>query len=733
MSEEQHAPPPQGPKQDLEITLPATSATSATGSKAPQSKGAAAGSYAASGTPGSRAHVRVTLKHTVQDLCDDKLILAAKRLDYDARLVPSLGDIPLLAKLGQGGMGAVYYGLHPRLNKEVAVKVLPFNLVDKHPEMVDRFFREAQLASNVQSPHLVAVTDVNEESGLFYLVMEYVHGTTGGGYLRGVCEGGLIGLPETEALDICIAATAGLAAAHAAGIIHRDVKPENILIPRQVATNHGHQTPAPDGAGWKPAPQTPEFEFRRSKLSDLGLARTEEFSQSLTGTELCMGTPGYMSPEQAMDAKTCGKPADIFSMGATLYALLTGNAPFRESTLMRVLLATRNEPYPAIHAIRSDISAPTINLIDRCLAKDPSQRFADGAALLEAITLCRKGIIEPARDSQTTIKEVARISLTPEAGQHASSPSTYVGQHPDTQSATPTAISAAAMTPTLIGQTPAMTPAHPIRWGRWVAAGLAFVLAGAGALFLHHQQQFKSDLSRAIVGGKTAAGKSGDELSHAIEALEAVADPEANHHGVDVQDAQELLASLKTRRDMLDKRKAEFDRLLAESQKLGKSTPVAAFKGLTHAEEFGAADAEKGVPDLLGTAQPGIPMLKMDLRSSMEHREKKFETNADAAKKAKADQDWAKAQECAEQAIKVLADIKRPDKAEVETLLNEANETRDAFGYNVHEGERLLKAGEFANAKAAFEKAKAAWEKSPDIAKADEGIAAADKGLTDKR
>jgi len=289
-------------------------------------------------------------------------------VDFGNAKVPSLGGIPLLAKLGQGGMGAVYYGIHPRLKIEVAVKVLPFHLAEQNPEMVQRFFREAETAARVSSPHLVNVKDVNQESGIHYLVMEFVKGQTAGGYLRKVKESGATGLVEAEALDICIAASEGLCAAHEEGIIHRDIKPDNILIPF-------------DKSG--------QPSFAASKLSDLGLARGVDPGHSLTGSNLPMGTPGYMPPEQAEDAKNARKPADVFSMGATLYALLSGNAPFQGSALLKILRATIEQPQTPIRQLRPEISAATAALLDKCLAKDPSQRLTDAAALLEALKACR--------------------------------------------------------------------------------------------------------------------------------------------------------------------------------------------------------------------------------------------------------------------------------------------------------------------------------------------------------
>jgi tetratricopeptide (TPR) repeat protein len=269
-------------------------------------------------------------------------------LPRDARGRPTVGGIPLVRRLGRGGMGAVYFAVHPRLQLDVAVKILPPDLAEQEPRLAERFLAEARLAASVSSDHLVRVLDVNVESGTHYLVMEFVAGESAGALVK---RGGP--LAERDALDIIRAATRGLAAAHGRGIVHRDVKPENILVP----------------AG-QPA---------RAKLADLGLAKPENASVGLTMSHVAMGTPGYMAPEQAEDAKRAGPAADVFSMGAALYALLAGRAPFRGPSLMMILrdTATRDpDPLPA------GVSGATRELVARCLAKEPSRRPRDGAALL---------------------------------------------------------------------------------------------------------------------------------------------------------------------------------------------------------------------------------------------------------------------------------------------------------------------------------------------------------------
>jgi len=305
------------------------------------------------------------------DLNSDTLLRSTPRLLVDGATAPSLGGIPLLAKLGQGAMGAVYYGIHPIHKNEVAVKVLPQHLAEEQPDLVQRFHREADVASKIHSPHLVTISTINQQNGLYFLVMEFVNGTSAGSHLKQVRTSGSIGLAENDALDLCIAATAGLAAAHRVGVVHRDIKPDNILLPKDKSTG--------------------VLQLSLSKLADLGLAR-EDGSASLTGTNSCMGTAGYMAPEQIMDAKRCGKPADVFCMGATLYALLAGRPPFSGATVMAALLATTQEPHPPIKTLRPDISNITSELLDRCLAKDPAKRFVDGTALLEAMRICRDNL-----------------------------------------------------------------------------------------------------------------------------------------------------------------------------------------------------------------------------------------------------------------------------------------------------------------------------------------------------
>lgn len=325
------------------------------------------------------------------DLGSDRLLRSLERSSHEGAEVPSIAGIHILRKLGQGGMGAVYLGWKPLLRRHVAVKVLPLHLAELQPQMVDRFIREAQIAASIESPHLVRVIDVGEVEGLFYIVMEYVEGGSAGSLLRGTAAGRL---DEQEALDVCIAATRGLAAAHERGIIHRDIKPDNIMVPF-------------DSAGlpmWSAA-----------KLADLGLARSEELGQSLTGTQAGMGTPGYMAPEQAMSAHRARKPADVFGMGATLYALLTGRSPFEGESSAAAMLATLQQPHAPVRELTPAVSEATATLIDVTLAKEPDQRYPDAAAMLAALEACRSVMVVGTDQARQRVLDLRNAGETGDA------------------------------------------------------------------------------------------------------------------------------------------------------------------------------------------------------------------------------------------------------------------------------------------------------------------------------
>lgn len=642
---------------------------------------------------GTDALPRLTLQ--VQDLANDKLLLAAPRLQVDGRMVPSLGGIPLLAKLGQGGMGAVYYGVHPRLQKEVAVKVLPFLLAEQQPDLIQRFFREARIAARVQSPHLVGVLDVNEENGLFFLVMEFVHGESARKYIQRVQELGKVGAEEAVALELCAAAAQGLAAAHAEGIVHRDIKPDNVLVP------------------WNR--EASALVFNAAKVSDLGLARSEEMHQSLTGTASAMGTPGYMAPEQAMDAHSAGVQADVFSLGATLYALLAGRAPFTGTSVTKVIFDTVQSPHPPLQQFRRDLHPGTIELIERCLKKNPLERYPDGAALLAALRACREAVGEP---GPTMLGPGASGRLPPSAPATPATPMHFTpaplaAVPPAPQSGAAPASSASPAPAAATGSQPQAfpspaVPAPPSQVpssrprGTWpIAAAVVLALAAGGTgvwFYMQHQEREARRLereaalaealkaarakyaapelmSKALEGvnrtlkryeqdseaeldelrgaqARLAAALAQMELSHELTKItEQARDPldasgvevalvrvTALHekhkatHGLDLTQLLGLKTALTLRAYAAVQREKIFRTALEEARQLAETQPEAALERLKLAEQTGKADNARQFPDLLAAVQPTLDAARQQAQAALARQHEKKKNEVEATR-----------------------------------------------------------------------------------------------------
>ncbi len=313
------------------------------------------------------------------DVSGDAILARAELVRFRGREHPAIGRMVLLARLGRGGMGVVYFGVHPRLGIEVAVKILAVQGATRdEAQHVQRFLREARLAAQLRSDHLVSVLDVDrdEATGLHYIVMEYVRGTSAYAWLDAHRRTGQR-VSEREALDVCIAATRGLAVAHEAGIVHRDVKPDNVLLPTGA-----------DGAPLLAA----------AKLADLGLARNETSTGSVTAVPGTMGSPGFMAPEQADGRAPASRASDVFGMGATLHALLAGESPFSGPTPMAAILKTVNGEYKPIRELRAGVSEATAEVIRRCLEPEPTARFPNAGALLAQLEACRAAL--PAHEAQ---------------------------------------------------------------------------------------------------------------------------------------------------------------------------------------------------------------------------------------------------------------------------------------------------------------------------------------------
>jgi serine/threonine protein kinase len=266
-----------------------------------------------------------------------------------------LGKYVILRQLGAGGMGVVYEAEDALLKRRVAVKLLPSS-VAADPVALQRFLREAQAAARLNHPNVVAIHEIDQREGTYYIVMELVPGGTAQARLN---DGGP--LPWEEATRMAVEACRGLAAAHAAGLIHRDLKPGNLMY-------------AADGS---------------VKLADFGLAKvTGNADGSVTALGQVMGTPHYMSPEQCR-----GEPldprSDVYALGATYYALLTGRPPYEAGTAVGILFAHCGSPIPDPRARNPGIPEACTAVVRRALAKEPAQRFASAAEMLAALEALR--------------------------------------------------------------------------------------------------------------------------------------------------------------------------------------------------------------------------------------------------------------------------------------------------------------------------------------------------------
>jgi len=300
-----------------------------------------------------------------EDLSNEPLLQQALQ-DAGGQKRPVLGGIPLYSKVGAGNAGIVYRGVHPTLGCEVAVKVMPCD--DPASQRLPIMLAHANAALRVKAPHVAGLLHVGTEAGVLFFVNEYVAGVSAQSHLDAVRARLQPGLDEAAALDVCCAAAEGLSALHAANLLHMDIRPSSILIP------------APQGG-------TPAFADAR--LADLGQAYNFFSARLLTGTAAETGTPGFMSPEQAAGSKELTTACDVFSLGATLHALLAGQTPFDGASLEDILANTMGGSPESLRAWRPDVSRATAKVIEICLRKQPAERFANGGSLQRALLIAR--------------------------------------------------------------------------------------------------------------------------------------------------------------------------------------------------------------------------------------------------------------------------------------------------------------------------------------------------------
>jgi serine/threonine protein kinase len=286
-------------------------------------------------------------------------------------LPPELAQHPryrILRELGRGGMGVVYQARQTVMDRQVVIKVISKTLLD-HPDALERFRREVQAAARLAHPNIVIAHDAEQAGELHMLVMEFVAGQNLAEVLQRKGP-----LPVAHACSYVRQAALGLQHAHEKGMVHRDIKPQNLML-------------------------TPKGQV---KILDFGLAKAvseRAAGAGLTAANAYMGTPEYSAPEQATDARSADIRADLYSLGCTLYCLLAGHPPFREDTPVKTILAhLEKEPTP-LPELRPDVPPALWAVVARMLAKDPAQRYQRPAevaqALLPFIKSGPKGAVPP--------------------------------------------------------------------------------------------------------------------------------------------------------------------------------------------------------------------------------------------------------------------------------------------------------------------------------------------------
>jgi serine/threonine-protein kinase len=253
------------------------------------------------------------------------------------------GPYQVIAELGRGGMGAVYKAFEPELNRHVAIKVMSEALAHD-PVVVERFLREARAMAALSDPHIIQIYTIGTEEGQPYFAMEYIEGESLSAKLKR--EGKLA---PAEALSILHQTALGLAAAHDRGVIHRDIKPGNLMLTRRGLV----------------------------KIADFGIAlSSRDLSRKLTSTGEFVGTPGYLSPEVCL-----GKPvdarSDIFSLGIVFFEMLTGQIPFKDESPLGLMLEVVKAEIPDVRELASEVDEGVAQILRRMIAKEPEDRFQD--------------------------------------------------------------------------------------------------------------------------------------------------------------------------------------------------------------------------------------------------------------------------------------------------------------------------------------------------------------------
>ncbi len=270
-----------------------------------------------------------------------------------------LGRYKVLKELGRGAMGLVYLGKDPTIQRFVAIKTMRLDQIDHDDKLQDvkaRFFREAESTGRLSHPNIVTIYDAGEEDDLGYIAMELIEGTPLKQWAR---KPNL--MPVNEVLLTVATVADALDYAHQQGVVHRDIKPANIMLTKD----------------------------RIVKVMDFGIAKMA--SSSKTQTNIVMGTPTYMSPEQIAGKKVDGR-SDIFSLGIVLFELLTGQLPFTADNLSAVLFSIAHHPHPAIQPLRPDLPPMVQEIVDRALQKELPHRYRRADEFASELRACLQSL-----------------------------------------------------------------------------------------------------------------------------------------------------------------------------------------------------------------------------------------------------------------------------------------------------------------------------------------------------
>lgn len=362
------------------------------------------------------------------------------------RLREALGDdYTIEGEIGRGGMGVVFRARDERLQRRVAIKVLPPELAFQK-EIKERFTREAQTAARLSHPHIVPIHDVGEGNGLVYFIMGLVEGESLGARIKRRGK-----LPAEEARRIMKETADALSAAHALSIIHRDIKPDNVLL---------------------------EGTRGRVMVTDFGIAKalSSATGGTLTGAGIAIGTPQFMSPEQAAGEKQIDGRSDIYSLGVVSYQMLTGQLPFSAPTVAGILMKQITEPAPIIHELDRSVPEDLSLAVARCLEKDPENRWGTADALRRALENRSVGTYRPTLKTAAQPRRTGTLGGVSRTGpaRSGTAPRTAPSTRPRPPAAGAPRRAGGAIEP--VPRAPGSRPSRSPRWvrnerGEWVRAG----------------------------------------------------------------------------------------------------------------------------------------------------------------------------------------------------------------------------------------------------------------------